>query len=70
MNIDGRWHIDDTVSGLRLHIIEGDRLDHLHIEILADRIATNRDFYFRKDGTFDGTGTGVSDDCKRPDGRD
>ena len=59
MKISGGWHIDDQVSGLRLTVIEGEQLDHLHIEFVGESIVMNRDFWFDKDGGFDGTGSGM-----------
>ena len=63
MQINGRWHIEDEVSGLRLTIIEGEQLDRLRIELTGDLIVTNREFWFRKDGSYDGSGSGLCPDA-------
>lgn len=66
MQINDNWKIDDKVSGLRFKIEAGKKLDVLHVESLSggkkDDAAPkmNRDFYFTKDGKFDGTGSSVA----------
>ena len=60
MKIQDDWQIDDVVSGLRIQIICGKKLNWLHIEELETRpLTNNRDFYFDKEGKFDGTGSTV-----------
>ena len=67
MQINDTWEIEDAVSGLRLKVIPGTRQDRLHVESLTggtaadDHPKMNRDFWFTKDGTFDGTGSVVED---------
>ena len=63
MKIHGRWQREDAVSGLRLTVIEGEKLDILRIEFIGERMVDNRDFWFDKDGGFDGTGSGCSQSC-------
>ena len=65
MQISDTWEIEDVVSGLRLKVIPGTKQDHLHVESLTggtvadDHPKMNRDFWFTKDGKFDGfDGTG------------
>ena len=60
MIINDKFSINDEISGLRIRIVSGEALDHLHIEIGEGKIK-NRDFWFTKDGKFDGTGSGL--DC-------
>ncbi len=58
MKIQKDWTFEDAVSGLRLSVIEGKQLNHLHIEHFGTKpISGNRDFYFDKNGKFDGTGS-------------
>jgi len=65
MQINDTWEIEDAVSGLRLKVIPGTKQDRLHVESLTggtaadDHPKMNRDFWFNKDGTFDGTGSVV-----------
>jgi len=63
MKINDKWKIDDGVSGLKIEVRKGKALDTLHIENLhaSDGVVDNRDFFFAKDGDFDGTGTSISD---------
>lgn len=62
MEINGRWDFDDLVSGLRLSVIEGEHTNRLHIEITGEPpVVNNRDFFFRKDGSFEGTGSAVGE---------
>jgi len=56
MNIHGRFHLRDEVSGLELTVIEGEHLHRLRIEFFKDPIVSNREFWFTPDGQFDGTG--------------
>ena len=55
MNIKDDWEIKDDVSGLSIKVQPGKNLDKLHIENLDGTM--NRDFWFTKDGEFDGTGS-------------
>ncbi len=57
MLIVGGWEFDDKVTGLKLKVIEGKNLDHLHIE--GETFL--RDFWFAKDGSFDGTSSMVGE---------
>ena len=59
MKIENTWEIEDKVSGLKIKIVPGKRLDRIHIEYFGEPICKNRDFWFTKDGKFDGTGSGV-----------
>ena len=66
MQINDTWEIEDAVSGLRLKVIPGTKQDRLHVESLTggtaadDHPKMNRDFWFTKDGAFDGTGSCIS----------
>ena len=51
--------IKDTVSGLKIVVVEGEHQNHLHIEHISTPVVSNRDFWFTKDGTFDGTGSSL-----------
>ena len=57
MKIEDGWKIKDEVSGLSIKARSGKALDSLHIESLDGTM--NRDFFFTKDGGFDGTGSFV-----------
>ena len=58
MKINDQFKLDDRVSGLRLKVIQGEKLDRLHIEIDPNSpVVRNRDFFFTRDGAFDGTGS-------------
>jgi len=60
MKIKDEFKFEDAVSGLNIYVKPGEKLDVLHIEPMEDAKADlgnwNRDLFFRKDGTFDGTG--------------
>ncbi len=58
MIISANWTIKDEVSCLMIKVITGKQLDKLHIESLDGKM--NRDFWFTKDGKFDGTGSAVN----------
>ena len=58
MKIENGWQFEDAVSGLRLTVTEGKSQNRLHIERIGEPICGNRDFWFTKDGEFDGTGSG------------
>lgn len=60
MKIENGWQFEDAVSGLKLTIVDGKGLDRLHIEHIGKPICDNRDFFFTKDGKFDGTGSAVA----------
>ena len=63
MQIADDFELDDKISGLRIKVIKGLKLDHLHIEVIAPPLnpnVTNRDFFFTRDGEFDGTGSDLS----------
>lgn len=51
MQIENDWELDDRVTGLKLKVVEGAGLDHLRIESETFK----RDYWFAKDGEFDGT---------------
>lgn len=60
MKIKDDWKIKDEISGLKIEIIPDKVLDRLHIENLHASdgvIISNRDFFFTKEGKFDGTGS-------------
>lgn len=59
MKIKDTWEAFDPVIGLRLTVKAGKKLDTLHIEHIGKPICNNRDFFFGKDGHFDGTGSSV-----------
>ncbi len=59
MQIEDSWKIKDGVSGLSIKVQPGKKLDRLHIESLDGKM--NRDFWFTKDGEFDGTGSNVQE---------
>ena len=56
MKINDNFKIKDGVSGLKIEFIKGKTMDRLHIERFAKGY-NNRDFWFNKDGSFDGTGS-------------
>jgi hypothetical protein len=62
MIIADDWTITDAISGLRITVRPGLKLDRLCIEHITSKPPKGmgrhmRDFWFAKDGTFDGTGT-------------
>lgn len=57
MKIKDDWKTEDGVSGLRIEVRKGKVFNNLHIESLDGKM--NRDFFFTKDGEFDGTGSCV-----------
>jgi len=59
MQIKDDWEIKDDVSELKIEVHAGKKLDHLHIESLGG--AMNRDFFFTKEGVFDGTGSTIEE---------
>ncbi len=59
MNIKDSWEIDDEVSGLSIKVIPGENLDKLQIRSANSDVV--RDFWFTKDGTFDGTGAFIEE---------
>ena len=63
MKIKDTFKIDDEPSGLRLSVEKGINLDHLHVEIIGQPSIKNRDFFFTKEGDFDGTGSAITGSC-------
>ena len=59
MQIDDTWEIEDRVSGLRLKVVAGEWQNALRIEQIGEPICGDREFFFNKDGSFDGTGSGL-----------
>ena len=57
MHISDDFVLEDEVSGLRISARPGEFLNRLHVEFIGVPVATNRDFWFAKDGAFDGTGS-------------
>jgi hypothetical protein len=59
------WEFEDLVTGIKIQIIEGKHLNRIHID-MPDGVprCKNRDFYFTKEGRFDGTGSSV---CSKED---
>ena len=55
MKIANGWTHVDAVTGLTLTVTDGEHLDHLRIE--GVRGQQLRDFFFTKEGVFDGTGS-------------
>ncbi len=64
MKIEDGFEIDDKTSGLKLKVIKGIALDRLHIEHTGKPMVDNRDFFFTREGEFDGTGSAMDDLCK------
>ena len=63
MKIADNFELDDKISGLRIKVIKGITMDRLHIDVIAPPLnpnVTNRDFFFTRDGEFDGTGSDLS----------
>jgi len=60
MKIKDTWKITDRVSGLRIVVRIGKKINSLHIKHLGKRMADNRDFFFDKNGAFDGTGSDIT----------
>jgi len=54
------WKYEDLVTGITFMFIEGKTLNRLHLEGNLGNV-NNRDFYFTKDGKFDGTGSAIQD---------
>lgn len=63
MKIEDGFEIDDKASGLKLKVIRGIKLDRLHIEHTGKPMVDNRDFFFTREGEFDGTGSAMDDSC-------
>lgn len=64
MNIKDDFEINDHVTGLKIKVIPGKfGLDRLHIEIVGKPAVHNRDFFFTRDGEFDGTGSSLEEGC-------
>ena len=66
MEIADNWTIEDKVSGLKIRVLIGSKLNRLHIERMPAHISNNRDFFFAKGGEFDGTGSAVCTEDERP----
>ena len=63
MKIEDGFVIDDEVSGLKVQVIKGVKLDRLHIEHIGKPMVRNRDFFFTPEGEFDGTGSAMDESC-------
>lgn len=64
MKIKDGFEFDDPVTGLRFKVVNGRKLDRLHVELGkpgAPKIK-NRDFFFTREGDFDGTGS-ATEEC-------
>lgn len=66
MKINGNFQIEDPIIGLRLRVVVGKNLNRLKIsrtngECFPRTKAKTRDFFFTKDGAFDGTGSVVEE---------
>lgn len=59
MKINNDFEINDPVSGLKIKVVKGKKLDWLHIERVAEPMVNDRDLYFTKSGHFDGTGSSL-----------
>ena len=57
MEINNNFEIKDGPTGLLIKVIPGKTMDRLHIERFQPEGVGNRDFFFNKDGSFDGTGS-------------
>lgn len=68
MNIKDNWKIDDEVSGLLIKVVPGDHLNKLQIRSAGNQLV--RDFWFTKDGTFDGTEAFIEDGFFKEDDAD
>jgi len=64
MKIKNVWKFKDAVTGICLEAIEGKKLDRLHLEGNFGG-TNNRDFFFTKDGEFDGTGSALTEKVER-----
>ena len=60
MLINDTFEFEDKVSGLKLKVIPGIHGGRLRIEHIGEPMSDNRDFFFTKDGEFDGTGSFVA----------
>ena len=56
------WKFTDLVTGIHITVTEGERLNKIHID-MPDKVpmVKNRDFFFTKEGKFDGTGSCVEE---------
>ncbi len=59
MNINDNFELKDGPTGLLLKVVVGKTMDRLHIERFQPEGVRNRDFFFNKDGSFDGTGSSM-----------
>jgi len=64
MFIKDDFEIDDEVSGLKIKVKKGKLLNVLHIETSGQTVCSDRDFYFMKNGEFDGTGSPVEEEIR------
>lgn len=58
MQIRDDWKFEDRISGVAFKVVAGKNLDQLRINVIRHGLPpVNRDFWFTKDGEFDGTGS-------------
>lgn len=57
MLIEDNLDITDEVSGLRIRVVVGEKLNRLVIEHVAVPKINNREFWFTQNGELDGTGS-------------
>lgn len=56
MQIADNWECDDSgVSGLKLKVKRGESMDRICIQVPSS--SEYREFWFNRDGSFDGTGS-------------
>ena len=60
--IEDGWEFEDLVTGIKFKATVGKVLNKIHLEGDFGTVK-NRDFYFTKEGKFDGTGSAV---CESP----
>lgn len=61
------WEFEDLVTGIKFKATVGVGLNTIHLEGDFGAV-NNRDFYFTKDGKFDGTGSAVCDSSDEDEG--
>jgi len=59
MIINDDFEIKDEISGLHIKVIKGEGLDRIEIKHINKPLCDNREFWFTKDGEFDGTGSDI-----------
>ena len=61
MQIEDGFEFVDSVTGLHFRVVEGKTLNRLHVVLEQPDVPKikNRDFFFTRDGKFDGTGSSV-----------